>query len=873
MFEAIISAYRWFFLQLAGFVGLGWGIVLLSVICSALMIPLMRLVSGVVKRETGYQSVILPQLADIKARYASDVDRHLHIQRLYRRYGYSPISAVKKVLPLFVQIPFLLLTYFMLKDTAELRGVPFLFLKDLGKPDALLTMFNVNLLPIVMTGINILTVFATPGFTSRDWTQAIGISILFLVLLYTAPSALLLYWTLNNVITMVRTMIANRGEGGKLLWHRIVGLKSLPSILRQHMTKNVLGMLGLITFILALYLRLMVLAEVWFFNYMAGYWFMVEVLSASIGINYLLLRRESRLVRFLACLGMWVSAIVSVCILAAIVSIAFTTEVMQFVSMEVKLPYIFDGFLVVWALPVLLDALRYMGEVWKAVKSAFAREWHWLVAVCILTVHYSFASANFKLPFDSILVLGVYMLLPCLVLMVISIFAYRRYCDSSFIFKLLAGVCIGAYLIPMVSLEQGKLLGWGSNLLLRLALMSAVAYALLHLKRAKPARVFLALLAVVVCVNAWISRRQLSAETDQQQVASSGSEAQKAMSEIPCVHSNSVYLLLYDGYMHDINLEGMNIKHADNSKWLQSKGFTRYDAYSVGDGTVSSMGATFAVGDVVQGSDRSMLSGNNAFCDYLRRFGFTTYYVINGYEMPNRGERTPGDYYFPSPQKITRPELVLFPCIAKGILSQSANTFNEYTQEEWQAAKLGVFDKMGATGGFIYAHSHVPGHVVSNPVYRKSPEHEKKSYESRVAQADAEIRRDVEKLLAKNDDSIIIIASDHGSHLSLPEKMGEYDAFLLLDRLGIQLFVRWPHDYKPCLKLSCLQNLFLEIMIYMSGDCSLARFESQGVSRRVMAPLRAPPGTVTNGIIQSGPDKGKNIFEAARERVKHWVSR
>ena len=224
MLDAIVSAYRCLYLQLAGFVGLGWGIVLLSVLCSILMIPLMRLVAGVVRREADYQSVIMPQLADIKARYASDVERHLHIQRLYRRYGYSPLSAVKKVLPLFVQIPFLLLTYFMLKDTAELHGVPFLFLKDLGRPDALFTTFNVNILPIVMTAVNIVTVFATPGFSSRDWTQAIGISLLFLVLLYTAPSALLLYWTLNNVITLARTLVNDHAAGAKLLGGRIAGL-------------------------------------------------------------------------------------------------------------------------------------------------------------------------------------------------------------------------------------------------------------------------------------------------------------------------------------------------------------------------------------------------------------------------------------------------------------------------------------------------------------------------------------------------------------------------------------------------------------------------------------------------------------------------
>ena len=59
----------------------------------------------------------------------------------------------------------------------------------------------------------------------------------------------------------------------------------------------------------------------------------------------------------------------------------------------------------------------------------------------------------------------------------------------------------------------------------------------------------------------------------------------------------------------------------------------------------------------------------------------------------------------------------------------------------------------------------------------------------------------------------------------------------------------------------------------MSGDTSIAKFESQGESLRVMAPLRAPAGTVKNGIIQSGVDKGKNLFEAARERAKQWMEK
>ena len=73
------------------------------------------------------------------------------------------------------------------------------------------------------------------------------------------------------------------------------------------------------------------------------------------------------------------------------------------------------------------------------------------------------------------------------------------------------------------------------------------------------------------------------------------------------------------------------------------------------------------------------------------------------------------------------------------------------------------------------------------------------------------------------------------------------------------------------MKLNCLKNLFLEVMIYTSGDPTLAKYASQGESLRVMAPLRVPAGTVRNGMIQSGPDKGRNLFEAARERAKDWM--
>ena len=142
--------------------------------------------------------------------------------------------------------------------------------------------------------------------------------------------------------------------------------------------------------------------------------------------------------------------------------------------------------------------------------------------------------------------------------------------------------------------------------------------------------------------------------------------------------------------------------------------------------------SAFSIGGVVKGSGRSMLAGNNVFCDCLKRFGYRTSYVLCGYDMPNRGERMPGDFYFPSPQKVTRPEMVLYPCILRGILSQSANTFNDYTRDEWLAVKRRLIDEATRTKSFIYAHSLMPGHTVASPIYRKSDEEEQKAFAERI---------------------------------------------------------------------------------------------------------------------------------------------
>jgi hypothetical protein len=86
-----------------------------------------------------------------------------------------------------------------------LKGAKFLFLDDLGAPDALLGTGwgRGNILPIIMTLVNAVsgTVYSR-GLPAKDRIQLYGMAALFLVLLYNSPSGLVLYWTCNNIFSL-----------------------------------------------------------------------------------------------------------------------------------------------------------------------------------------------------------------------------------------------------------------------------------------------------------------------------------------------------------------------------------------------------------------------------------------------------------------------------------------------------------------------------------------------------------------------------------------------------------------------------------------------------------------------------------------------
>ena len=184
----------------------GLALIFLSVVTYILMRPLMNWAEKFQVDEKNIQAVLAPQLATIKENF-SGAEQHKKIQRLYKRYAYHPAMAIRSAAGILLQLPFLMAAYFMLDTLPNIIGQSWWLIADLSSPDELLG--GVNLLPILMTAINLVGTFSVKDFSRRDKVQASIVAFLFLILLYNAPSALLIYWTCNNLWTTIAILFGS----------------------------------------------------------------------------------------------------------------------------------------------------------------------------------------------------------------------------------------------------------------------------------------------------------------------------------------------------------------------------------------------------------------------------------------------------------------------------------------------------------------------------------------------------------------------------------------------------------------------------------------------------------------------------------------
>ena len=186
----------------------GPAIIVLSLAMNILVLPLYRRADQIQIQARDTENKLKDVVAHIKKTFSGD-ERAMILQTYYRQNNYSPLSALSGSVSLLLEIPFFMAAYQFLSGLGALKGVAFGPIADLSAPDGLLALgsFSVNLLPILMTVINVISsTLYLKGFPLKTKIQLYGMALFFLIFLYDSPSGLVFYWTLNNTFALVKTL-------------------------------------------------------------------------------------------------------------------------------------------------------------------------------------------------------------------------------------------------------------------------------------------------------------------------------------------------------------------------------------------------------------------------------------------------------------------------------------------------------------------------------------------------------------------------------------------------------------------------------------------------------------------------------------------
>ena len=194
----------------------GLSIVALSLCMNLLVLPLYRRADAIQDEAREAEERLAPGIRHIRSVFHGD-QRFMILQTYYRQNHYSPMHALRGALPLLLEIPFFIAAYQFLSTLALLEKRPFGPIPDLGAPDGMLTLFglSINVLPILMTVINLISSsIYTKGAPLKSRIQLYVMALVFLVFLYDSPAGLTMYWTLNNLFSLVKNLVV-RNESTK----------------------------------------------------------------------------------------------------------------------------------------------------------------------------------------------------------------------------------------------------------------------------------------------------------------------------------------------------------------------------------------------------------------------------------------------------------------------------------------------------------------------------------------------------------------------------------------------------------------------------------------------------------------------------------
>ena len=178
----------------------GWSIVLLTILIKALFFPL----SAASYKSMAKMRAVTPRLQALKERCGDDKQKlNMEMMNLYKTEKINPLGGC---LPIAIQIPVFIALYWALLGAVEMRDAPWvLWIHDLSSQDPY------YVLPVIMMVTMLIQTRLNP--TPPDPIQAkmmMLMPIMFLFLFWNMPSGLVLYWTVQTVVSIGQQMYINR---------------------------------------------------------------------------------------------------------------------------------------------------------------------------------------------------------------------------------------------------------------------------------------------------------------------------------------------------------------------------------------------------------------------------------------------------------------------------------------------------------------------------------------------------------------------------------------------------------------------------------------------------------------------------------------
>ncbi|MDR2981059.1 MAG: membrane protein insertase YidC [Puniceicoccales bacterium] len=189
----------------------GFAIIFLTVIIKAITWPLVTTQQRSAERMRQFQG----PMKEIREKYKDDPKRQQQeMMKLYQEHKINPFAGC---FPVLIQIPIFTGLFFTFQTLAQLRFQSFLWIPDLSMPDVIPGLetiggFPIHILPVFMGATMLLNMRLTPMPNVEGQQKMIfyGMMVMFPIICYKMPSALMLYYSVQNCLTIVQTLITRR---------------------------------------------------------------------------------------------------------------------------------------------------------------------------------------------------------------------------------------------------------------------------------------------------------------------------------------------------------------------------------------------------------------------------------------------------------------------------------------------------------------------------------------------------------------------------------------------------------------------------------------------------------------------------------------